>query len=384
MRALVAGGGVGGLSAALALVRAGWEARVFERAGEIREVGAGLQLGPNGLRALETLGVAARIETEGFEPQAIEMRRGATGRLVARVPLGGAARRRWGAPYIQVHRADLIAALRDGLETALPGAVETGAEVVGYEECGAAVALRLADGREMEGDLIIGADGLRSALRARMLGPEAPRFTGHVAWRATIPVERLKHPPAPAASVWTGRGRHAVTYPLRNGSMLNFVGLIQEDWRREGWTEPGDPARLRAEFAGWAPGLRDILDAIKAPFRWALFDRPPLPRWSSGRVTLLGDACHPMLPSLAQGAAQALEDDVALAARLGPRPDDIPGALRAHYQARIARVTRIQTEARANLTRFHRDDPVTRLGARLIARTAPGWFQSRLDWLYSG
>lgn len=382
-RALIAGGGVGGLAAALALARIGWDVRVFERAAKIAEVGAGLQLGPNGFRALEALGVAARVEAGAFEPDSIEMRRGIDGRPVARVPLGEAARARWGAPYLQVHRADLIAALLAALEAARPGAVETGAPVAGYMQTAAAAALRLEDGREVEGDLVIGADGLRSALRAQMLGPEAPRFTGYVAWRATIPAERLKRPPAPAGVVWTGRARHAVVYPLRSSSMLNFVGLAAEDWRGESWTEPGDPERLRAAFNGWAPELGEIVAAIRAPFRWALFDRPPLPQWSEGRVTLLGDACHPMLPSLAQGAAQALEDAVALAHLLATRRD-IPEALRFHFATRIGRVTRVQAEARANLTRFHRDDPVTRIGARMIGAVAPVWFQSRLDWLYRG
>lgn len=358
--------------------------RVFERASAIGEIGAGLQLGPNGWRALDALGVAERVEVEAFEPEAIEMRRGASGRVMARVPLGAAARRRWGGPYLQVHRADLIAALHDALEAAAPGAVIPGAAAVGYENAGAGAALHLVDGREEEADLVVGADGLRSALRSAMLGPEAPRFTGHVAWRATVPAARLETVPAAAATVWAGRGRHAVTYPLRGGALVNFVGLVQEDWRRESWTEPGDPAALRAAYAGWAPELAAIIDAIDAPWRWALFDRAPLPRWSDGRVVLLGDACHPMLPSLAQGAAQALEDAAALAGRLGARPDDIPAALRAHFKERIARVSRVQREARANLVRFHRDDPVTRFGARLVHRLAPSWFQSRLDWLYAG
>ncbi len=374
-RVLVAGGGVGGLAAALALHRAGWEAQVFERAAEIGEVGAGLQLGANGWRALDALSVAGRVEAGAFAAPAIEMRRGRGGALLAAVPLGA----RWGAPHLCVHRADLVAALFSALP---PGAVRTGAEAAGYETGPGGAALRLASGETIEGDLVIGADGLRSRIREAMLGPEAPRFTGFVAWRATVPAEAA---PGAAACVtaWTGAGRHAVTYPLRGGRLLNFVGLVREDWRKEGWTEPGDPAALRALFSGWAPPLARILAAVEAPFRWALFDRPPLPRWSDGAAVLLGDAAHPMLPSLAQGAAQALEDAVALAARLD-RAADVPAALRAHFAARIGRVTRVQAEARANLARFHRDDPVTRLGIRAIHRLAPGWFARRLDWLYAG
>lgn len=373
-RVLVAGGGVGGLAAALALVRIGWEARVFERAPEIGEVGAGLQLGANGYRALAALGLAERVAAGASAASAIEMRRGRGGERLVTVPLGA----RWGAPHLCVHRADLIAALREALP---PGAVETGAEVAGYETGQGGAALCLASGETHEGDLVIGADGLRSRIREAMLGRQAPRFTGFVAWRATVPARAAPGLP-PVVTAWTGAERHAVTYPLRGGALVNFVGIVREDWRGEGWTEPGDPAALRALFAGWAPPLARLVEAVEAPFRWALFDRPPLPRWSDGAALLLGDAAHPMLPSLAQGAAQALEDAVALAARLADA-EDMPAALRAHFTARIGRVTRVQEEARANLRRFHRDDPASRFGVRVAGALAPGWFLRRLDWLYA-
>ncbi|WP_340109437.1 FAD-dependent monooxygenase [Pikeienuella sp. HZG-20] len=384
-RALIAGGGVGGLAAALALTRAGWDARVFERAAAIGEVGAGIQISANGYRALKALGVAEEIRAGAFAPEAVIMRAGRSGRRLVEVPLGEAGAARWGAPYLQVHRADLIETLRRALERAAPGAVRTGAEVAGYETGPDGAALRLASGETVEGALLIGADGIRSTIREAMLGPEAPRFTGAVAWRAAIPRAALEGAGIePAAVIWAGRGRHAVTYPLRGGTLLNFVGVVgEDDWRGESWTEPGDPARLRAAFAGWAAPLTRLIDRIEAPFRWALFDRAPLPRWSDGRAVLLGDACHPMPPSLAQGACQALEDACALAARLGPGAGDIPAALRAHYAARISRVSRVQREARANLRRFHAGG-LERAAAGAAGAAAPWWFARRLDWLYRG
>ncbi len=368
-RALIAGGGVGGLAAALALTRAGWEAKVFERAPTLGEVGAGLQLGANGYRALAALGLADRVAAGAWAAPAIEMRRGVGGGLLTRIPLGG----RWGAPHLCVHRADLIEALAATLPE---GVVETGVEAGGLAPEGA---LRLASGAEFEGDLVIGADGLRSRIRETMLGPEAPRFTGYVAWRATVPAAAAPSQP-PAVTAWAGKGRHAVTYPLRGGRLVNFVGIVGEDWRKEGWTEPGDPAALRALFGDWAAPVAEIVRAAEAPFRWALFDRPRLPRWSEGRAVLLGDAAHPMLPSLAQGAAQALEDAVALASRLEAAEPE--AALPAHYAARIGRVSRVQDEARANLRRFHSDGAVFGAGVRLAHALAPGWFERRLDWLY--
>lgn len=379
---MIAGGGVGGLSAALALLAGGWEVQVFERAAEIGEAGAGLQISANGYRALSALGVAETVRARASAAEAIVMRRGRGGRRLAAVPLGAAAERRWRAPYLQVHRADLIAALQEALEGRAPGAVSTGAEAVGFRQEGAAAALRFADGREVEADLIVGADGLRSALRTSMLGPEAPRFTGYVAWRGLAPASSLGHA-APVVAAWAGTGRHAVTYPLRGGEMVNFVGVTAEaNWRGEGWSEPGDPAALFAAYRGWAPELLDVISAIETPFRWALFDRTPLARWSEGRVVLTGDACHPMLPSLAQGACQALEDAISLAAHLDGAAD-IPAALNRHYAARIGRVSRVQAEARANLKRFHRDDAATAAAIRLAGLAAPGWFASRLDWLYA-
>lgn len=382
-RAVIAGGGVGGLAAALALRLRGWEVAVFERAAEIGEVGAGLQISANGYRALAALGVAERVRAEGFIPEATIMREGRSGRPLVRIPMGAAGEARWGAPYVQAHRGDLIEALRAALERAAPGAIRTGLAARGYQARERGAALLLENGGTEEADLVIGADGLRSTIREAMLGREAPRFSGHVAWRATVPTERLGGLALdPAATIWAGRGRHAVTYPLRGGALVNFVGVVAErGWRGEGWREPGDPAALGAAYKGWAPPLAALIERIETPFRWALFDRPPLPRWSDGAVALLGDACHPMSPSLAQGACQALEDAVTLAARLEGE-EKIPAALDAHYRSRIARVSRIQKEARANLRRFH-GGLAGAAAVGLAGAVAPAWFASRLDWLYA-
>lgn len=383
MKAIIAGGGVGGLTAAHAFRRIGWDVEVFERAAAIEEVGAGIQISPNGFRVLDALGLGAAVRGAGFAPEAIVMAMGRSGRRMVEIPLAGVAEPRWGAPYLTIHRADLIAALAAALP---PGVVRTGAEVVGYEEMGdeadGGVSARLASGETVRGDLLIGADGVRSTIRDLLLGPESPRFTGCVAWRAVAAADRLGAAVPPGPCVWAGEGRHAVTYPLAGGR-VNFVGIVEEPngWRGERWTEPGDPATLRALYGDWAEPVSSLVRAVEAPFRWALFERTPLPRWTGAHVALLGDACHAMLPSLAQGACQAMEDAWTLAACAGA-----PDGLTRYFGLRAARTARTQREAAANVRRFHKRGPLAKaLGYAPIAAMgalAPGFFLRRMDWLY--
>lgn len=380
MRAVVAGAGIGGLAAALALARCGWRVEVIEAAAEVREVGAGLQMSPNAMRVLADLGVAARVEAEGFEPQAAELRHWQTGALHGRVALAEAARVRWGAPYIHVHRADLQGALLEAARDA-GVAVTVATRVTGYVDGGTRV--ETSDGGR-DADLLVGADGIRSAVRAAMLGEAAPRFTGQVAWRATVPVDRLPEGLVPPiAAVFCGPGRHAITYRLRGGRLVNLVAVEERDgWAEEDWRQPGDPAELVRAFAGWAPVVTGVVAAVQECHLWGLFDRDPLPRWTDGRVALMGDAAHPMLPFMAQGAAQAIEDAAALARHLAAAaaPDSVPGRLAAYAAERRPRTAAIQAASRANARLYHLHGAAPLKLA--VLRTLPGLMRARLDPVY--
>ncbi len=378
-RIAIAGAGLGGLFAATALAQSGCAVVVCERAGALAEVGAGVQVSPNGARLLERLGVLADVRAAGFAPEAAQIRAGVSGARILRVPLGAAAEARWGAPYLQIHRADLLAILAEAAQRA-GATVRLGAAVAGVEQG----ALLLSDGGAVEADVVLGADGLRSAVREALLGREAPRFTGHVAWRATVPTTEV--PPdlaAPDATVWAGPGRHVVTYRLRGGALVNVVAVEERAaWAEESWSAEGDPAALRAAFAGWR--VAPLLAAVQRCWLWGLFDRDPLPLWTCGAVGLLGDACHPMPPFMAQGAVQAFEDGATLA-RLLPGATDLPAALRAYEAERRGRAARVLATARGNAALFHARGPGAALRhgpVALVSRLAPALAAGRLDWLY--
>ncbi len=384
MRAILIGGGIGGLAAALALARRGVSVTVLERSPVLGEAGAGLQLGPNATRVLFDLGLGETLVAKAFAPEAAEIRAATDLRLLLRNALGTTAEARWGAPYLQLHRADLQALLHDAV-LAAGCAVRLGASVLRIEQDTDRVRVILSDGTALEADLAVGADGVRSGVRQALFGDGAPRFTGQVAWRGVVPIDRLAPGMVPpVAAVWAGRGRHFVHYYVRGGQAVNFVGVVERDWREESWTEPGDPAELQADFAGWPPVVRAICAAATTPFRWALFDRPPLPAWTKGRVTLLGDAAHPMLPFLAQGAAMAIEDAAVLSHRLEAAAD-VPQALKAYEQDRLARTRRVQAASRFNARLFHLP-PVLERAAFLAAGVAdslhPAGTAARFDWLY--
>jgi salicylate hydroxylase len=385
-QAVIAGGGIAGMAAALGLAREGWQVTVCEDAPAPNEVGAGLQMSPNATKVLRWLGVLNAIEERAFHPSAAEMRDGQSGARIFRIPLGAAADGRWGAPYLHVHRADLLAVLTEAARVA--GArIRGGARVTGYVLRPEAPALKLAGGDTLTGDLVIGADGIRSALRSQLNGPEEPDFTGQVAWRGTIPAERLPAElVAPDATVWAGPGRHLVTYYLRGGSLVNFVAVEERaGWTAEGWSVPGDPEELRRGFAGWHPDVTRLLDHVDETFLWGLFGRSEQVRWADGPVVLIGDAAHPMLPFMAQGAAMALED-VAVLVREIQNGGDLAEILLAHEERRWSRVAHVQRQSRGNGELFHKRSGITRLGQwgliSTITRVAPGLAARQFDWLY--
>jgi salicylate hydroxylase len=386
-KALIAGGGIGGITAALCLLDAGIEVDLYERAATLTDVGAGIQISPNGVKVLQRLGLQAALERIAFRPHSLEMRIGASGTRLFAIPMREVAERRFGAPYYHVHRADLIALLSAALRDRAPRAVHPNKGLVAFERTGRGVLASFADDTPADGDMLIGADGIHSRVRECVFGAEQPRFTGNVAWRVVVPATaRLKELVPPTACVWVGPGRHAVTYYLRGGELVNFVGVVERtDWQNESWTERGDKADLAADYAGWAKPIEAIIADAGECYRWALFDRQPLPKWSDGNVTLLGDACHPMLPFLAQGAVMAIEDAWVLSRKL-KNATNIAGALTAYETERKPRTTRAQQAARRQMGLYHKRGwgaQVTTYGPMwLAAHLAPSVVHTRNDWLY--
>ncbi len=382
----IVGAGVAGLAAAIALAQRGADVTVLEAAPALGEVGAGLQIGPNSVAVLEALGLRDAVEAVASWPEAIEIRDGRSGAPIVRLPLGNACAARYGRPYWHLHRADLLDVLASGAAE-LGVTLQTGAPVAAVEAGEGDVRLTLGDGETLRAAAALGADGLRSGIRSAHFAGQAPRFTGNVAWRGLAPAERLPPGLLPrAASLFIGPGRHLVAYPLRDATLWNVVAVEERAaWSDEGWTLPGDADEMRRAFAGWVPEVATLLAAVDRTFLWGLFDHPPLPAWARGRLALIGDACHPMLPFLAQGAAMALEDAWALGATLDAAPD-IPAGLAAYEDRRKPRATRVQRAAARNARVFHAGHPVLRAGLRIGMRAAdrlrPGGLIASYDWLY--
>jgi salicylate hydroxylase len=343
LRAVVVGGGIGGIAAAVALVRAGLGVRVYEQAQQLTEVGAGVSLSPNGLRMLERLGVGEGIGRLGARYASAQLRF-SDGRAVRHEP------HQFTRPgqNVGIHRADLLALLAGQLPA---GTVRTGHRCTGFRQDAASATAVFADRAPAEADVVIGADGIHSVLQGFVAAPAKPVFSGVVAYRGLVP--RVAGYPADAMRMWVGESKHFLVFPVRAGQLLNYVGFVPSDASvRESWSASGNPAALAAHFAGWDPVIGEVIAAISGPggsgFRWAMYDRAPLPRWSSGRLTLLGDAAHPMLPHLGQGANQALEDAVALATLLGACASSagVPSALAAYEGLRRDRTARVQLGSR--------------------------------------
>jgi len=384
MKVVVAGAGIGGLCAAIALAKVGFEVEVIERAPALTEVGAGIQLSPNAVKGLAGLGVAEAVLAVASQPLTLEMRIGKTGEKVFAIPIAKDARNRYEAPYVHVHRADLIEILRRAAEFA-GVQLRLNARVSAYVCESAGLRVGLDNGTIVSADLLVGADGSRSTVRKQMLGEDQARYTGAVAWRLTVPADVAPDLPH-SAIVWAGPGKHAVTYRVRRGELINFVGVVETDrWREESWTQPGDLTELAAEFGGWAPPIPDIIASASAAHVWALFDRDPLPRWSDDRVTLLGDACHAMPPFQAQGAAMAIEDAIVLAKCLAA--DGVsPASLMKYEKLRKPRTSRVLNSARSNMGVFHRSNAWTQAATYGPMKVAdllfPVFIRSRQDWIY--
>jgi salicylate hydroxylase len=345
LRAVVVGGGIGGMAAAVALARAGIDVQVYEQARELTEVGAGVSLAPNGLRMLDRLGVGEGIRRLGARHVSTQLRL-ADGQPARHEPHQFAQPGR----NVGIHRADLLALLAEQLP---PGTVRTGHRCTDAGQDADAVTIGFGNGTSVTADVVIGADGIHSVLQGFVVDPAEPVFSGVVAYRGLVP--SMAGYPAGTMRMWAGESKHFLVFPVRAGQLLNYVGFVQSGTSvRESWSAAGDPAALAAHFTGWDPVIGEIIAAITGPggsgFQWGMYDRVPLPRWSSGRLTLLGDAAHPMLPHLGQGVNQALEDAVALAELLGAcaSPAGVPRALAAYEELRRDRTAQVQLGSRRN------------------------------------
>lgn len=346
----IVGGGIGGLATAIALVRLGRTPVVFEQAAQFGRVGADINLTPNAVLALDGLGVGEALRETAARPTHRISRTWDTGEETSRLEMSDAAERRYGSPQLTMHRADLLAALVGALPD---GVVRLGARVAGVWEAGDRVQVVFADGGTAEVDVLVGADGIHSAVRAAVFGADHPEFTGVVAYRAVVPADRLDGVPNLGAfTKWWGPdpATQIVTFPLNRGrDVFVFATRPQESWREESWTSPGDVVELRAAYRDFHPEARALLDACDEVLKSALYVRDPLPRWSTGRTTLLGDASHPMMPFMAQGAGMAIEDAVVLARALSAAASaDVPAALRAYEVARLPRTSTVQIGSRGN------------------------------------
>lgn len=365
MKVAIAGGGIGGLTAALCLAESGHEVVIAERVGEFSEVGAGIQVSPNAGRVLDAVGLVEDFARIATFPERIVLRRWSDDSVLRETPLGPQFRERFGLPYANVHRGDLARllvetlAVRHGIEPRL------GSKVVACDVGGdsSPPALVLDDGSAIEAEVVVGADGVHSSVRRSLFGDVPARFSGAVAYRALVPLSRLGNTELEVINR-LGPDSHVVSYVIgRDDHLLNLVCVVPEQsWTVESWTELGSPDSLRASFAEWSPELRHVLCHVGEPVhRWALHDRDPLGQWGDGAVTLLGDACHPMLPFLAQGACQAIEDAWVLAravdrCRGGDGGTGVAGALRAYEASRQSRTARVQDVSRRNRDLFHLPD----------------------------
>ena len=386
LKIAIVGAGIGGLTAALALLQRGHDVTVFEQAHEISELGAGLQISANGTRVLRALGLEEAMGAVICEAAWKEVRIWSSGTTRKLFDLGTDSRERFGAPYWFVHRGDFHRVLRETVSALKPNAIFSGARVTSYEAHENGVSLHFESGEPVDSDILIGADGVHSTLRNQMFESPKAKFSGLVAWRGLINMDRLPQDlRRPVGTNWVGPHGHVVTYPLKLGKVLNFVGVVEDaEWRTESWSTTGTREECAARFLGWHPNVQAMIDGIDQPFKWALVGRDPLPQWSLGRVTLLGDACHPTLPFLAQGANMAIEDAMVLTRCLDHLADDPARALKRYEELRVDRCTKIVLGSTANAERFHNPVLADPNDAEdyLDREWAPDKVRLRYDWLF--
>jgi salicylate hydroxylase/6-hydroxynicotinate 3-monooxygenase len=357
LQVAIIGAGIGGLTAAACLRRVGIDVRIYEQSRGFTRLGAGIQQAPNAVRVLRALGLEPRLRQTAFQPDHNNSRTHDTGELTNALPMGAGMEAQYGAPYFLMHRGDLHAMLADLIPS---GIIHLNRKLAGFDQRGGRVRMTFTDGETAEADAMIGADGVHSVVREALLGPEAPRYTGRVAYRAVFPTALLNGLEVDPCVKWWGPDRHIVSYftnPRRDE--LYFVTSTPEPaFSVESWSSKGDMAQLREAYQGFHPQVRAILDACPEAHKWALVVRDPLPTWGEGHVVLLGDACHPMTPYMAQGATSAIEDAAVLSRCLdGVAPDGIPAAFRRYEATRKPRTSIIQQTSAQNTWLRNATDP---------------------------
>ena len=383
---LIVGAGIGGLTAAAVLLERGHRVRVYEQTPALGEIGAGIQISANASRVLHGVGLEEALTKVAVIPTAQQFRVYSTGELLHEIPLGAAHERSHGAKYYHLHRADLHAVLAAKVRELDPDAVVLRTAAESYTETRDSVTVKFANGTTASGDLLIGADGIKSAIRAQILGATKAEFTNYVSWRATVPSSRLPSDYMERVSTnWMGPNAHVIVYYIRRGELLNFVGLVEDDtWLDESWTVKAPWARLKADFTPWHPKVQMLIDAMDKDncYRWAMYNRPPVTGWSTARATLLGDAAHPTLPFMAQGAAMAIEDG-AIIARALEQESSLGAALDLYQQSRYERTARVQIGSNEMGKLFHqRTEEDLRRGfeGRDLAKERNAWLFSYDPW----
>lgn len=392
LHAIIAGAGIGGLTAALALARGGFRVSVLERAAILDDVGAGIQLSANATHILRDLGLLERLRRVALTPENLYVRRARDGAQLMRMPFGALAETRWGAPHLVVHRADLQQLLVEQVARTTNVTIETNTEVLGFTALANGIQVGAKQARQQmrfDGDLLIGADGLRSNVRERLgLGlSDQPVYSGRSAWRALLPADK-----APAfalmlsTNLWLGRNAHLVHYPVQGGATVNIVAIVEDRWRGDAdddfWQARGETAFVRERFAGWHADARALVGAVKEWRRWPLFDRNMVDRWSLDRVVLLGDAAHPVLPFLAQGSALAIEDAAELAAAATASNGNISAMIRNYQERRISRASDVLYASRRQGSIYHLSGPLAFARDMVMRRLSVDAAMARMDWLY--
>ncbi len=397
LHAIIAGAGIAGLTTALTLARAGHRVTVLERTSALEEAGAGLQLSPNATTIYASLGILDRIERFALAPEALRVRRARDGVEIMNLQYGPLAEMRWGAPHLAIHRADLQRVLVESIAANPAISIVTGTEVLGFAaasdgiQVGARSHSRTSgDGNvRFDGDILIGADGLKSAVRDRLGLGEAdqPVYSNRTAWRALLPAELA---PSEAltleTNLWLGPKAHLVHYPLRGGELVNIVAIVEDHWRGDAdgefWQRDGDPREIRSRYASWHPQARNLINAVKDWKRWPLFDRVPATRWSVDRVILIGDAAHPVMPFLAQGACLAIEDAAALNSALAATDGKVNAAISLFEKKRLVRAAELRIASRRQGAIYHMSGPFAMARDFVMGKLDRDRLMARLDWIY--
>ncbi|HTO34147.1 MAG TPA: FAD-dependent monooxygenase [Pararhizobium sp.] len=382
---IIAGGGIGGLTAALALLRKGFDVTVVEQASELKEIGAGLHMGPNGTAALFGLGLKDALMKQAVLSVKREMRLWNTGEAWSLAAHGAGSEERYGAPYMLLHRADLHGILRDAVLAIKPDAVLLNSKVTGLEQDESGAGVLLEDGRIVRGAAVVGADGVHSVVRDRLGKSVTPQFTGNMFWRGMIPIELVPERERDSAGGWFSHRATVTCYPVRGGKFLNFVGTVKRDgWSTLSWTEQGTTEECLTDFEGWHPNIIQMIENMGTPYKWGQFQFESVREWTDRRVTLLGDACHAMPPSLGQGAIMAIEDGVVLARALEASKGDIIAGLQRYQAARVERATEVvNCSWRESRGRNSADlaDPA-KASAYMAARFTSSSVNTFYDWIF--